>query len=323
MTFDPTEQLIREAFAEEADRAPDAREVMANLRRARPQRRYGPALVVAALAVVIVAVATFVVPEVFKRSAPPAADQPNAAVIATNVLVVGVDAKGYTDSIVLTSVGADGSVSLVSLPRDTWAQEPGGAMTKLNQVYVKSGIDQLVATVRDLTGITAEHYAVVDMAAVAALSNAVGGVPVCLKAATSDPVTGADFPAGEQVVTGETALAFLRQRHGMPGSDFDRTARLRAFLGSLAVKLRGADMGAVVDAVRGNVHTDDALDLLGLAQDLTRATSVHSGVIPYTDPTFVTPEGGVVIGVDPAQVKEFVAAMPGTPPAGDDVPCVN
>jgi anionic cell wall polymer biosynthesis LytR-Cps2A-Psr (LCP) family protein len=177
--------------------------------------------------------------------------------------------------------------------------------------------------VRDLTGVAADHYAIVDMSAVGALTAAVGGVPVCLNAVTSDPLSGVVFPAGEQVLDGPAALAFLRQRHGLPNGDLDRMTRLQAFLHSLSTSLEGADLGAVVAAIHDHVHTDTALDLLGLAQDLAGATSVRSGTIPYSDANIETPDNGSAIGVDPAQVKEFVEALPDTPPPGDGVTCVN
>ena len=40
------------------------------------------------------------------------------------------------------------------------------------------------------------------------LTDAVGGVEVCLKEATKDEFSGVDFPAGKQTLTGATGLAF-------------------------------------------------------------------------------------------------------------------
>jgi len=326
MTEDRTEQLIRDVFTDQAARAVDPREVLDTLR-GKPRRRYGLALAAAAVVVVVAAVATFVVPEVFRRSTAtaPVGDQQSsqeAAFGPTSVLLVGTDVNGRTDTIVLTQVHAGGDVSLVSLPRDSWVQQPGAGMVRLNQVYSESGGAALMAVVRDLTGVAPAHFAAIDMRAMADLTDAVGGVPVCLKAAVQDDFSGADLPAGEQVLSGDAALAFVRQRHGLPNGDLDRIKRQQAFLQGLGTKLGDADLAALAKTVRERVKTDPDLDVLGLAQALATATSVHVGTIPILDGNHQTPEGGSVIAVDPAQVKEFVGGISSTPPASG-VPCVN
>jgi LCP family protein required for cell wall assembly len=320
MTLDRTEQLVRDVFTEEAGRAVDSREVLAAVRGRRPRRSYGLVLATAAVVVVVAAVAAFVVPEVFRRSSVPPATSRVATPV--NVLVIGTDVGGLTDTIVLVQVTGNGSVSLVSLPRDTWVSAPGG-MTRLNGIYSESGADGLVATVRDLTGVTVDQYAVVDMAAVGALATAAGGVQVCLKAATSDVTSGADFAAGQQTVSGDAALAFVRQRRGLPNGDFDRMVRQQVFLRSLATQLRDAPLQAVFDAVKDRVQHSDGFDLLGFAATLVEAKTLHVGTIPIANPDYQAPGGGSVVAVDPAAVKRFVTGLPGTPPATGDVPCVD
>ena len=325
MTYDRTEQLIRDVFTDEANRAVDPRQALAGVRSRKPRRSNAVVLAAAAVVVVVAAVATFVIPQVFKRSTPPVADQrqeQTTAVTPTNVLVVGTDVSGNTDSIVLTQVNADGSVSLISLPRDSWVASAGNQV-RLNQIYRTSGADALLAAVSDLTGVTVDHYVSFYMAAFGDLANAVGGVEVCLNSAVSDNFSGANFPAGKQVLSGDAALAFVRQRHNLPNGDLDRIVRLQAFLQSLAGKVKGTDLTKVVDAFQGKVKTDPNLDLLGLAQDLANAKALRVGTIPIGDIDFHPPEGGAAVQVDPAQVKQFVTSLPSTPPATGGVPCVN
>jgi LCP family protein required for cell wall assembly len=321
---DRTEQLVRDAFAEEAARAADPREVLANVRGKRPRRSYGLVLAAAAVVVVVATVATFVVPKVFEHSSVPVAgEQTQTQAKPKNVLVVGVDEHDYTDSIILLRFNDDRSLSVVSLPRDSWVSA-GGTMTKLNQVYVESGVDTLVAAVRDLTGVAVEHWAVVDMAAVAALTNAVGGVSVCLNAATVDKYAGADFPAGKQMLNGDAALAFIRQRHGLPNGDLDRIVRLQVFLESLLGKVRGNGTQSLLDSVKGHVRTDPGLDVLGVANALAVRDELHVGTIPYGSIDLQT-EAGSAIEVYPALVKQFVANLPNTQATSSHtgVTCVN
>lgn len=327
MTEDRTEQLIRDVFTDQAARAVDSRDVLDTLRGGKPRRNYGLVLATAAVVVVVAAVATFVIPEVFRRSTPtgpipPAAEQP-AAVQPTSVLVGGLDAGGRTDTLALAQVHADGAVSLVSLPRDSWITLPEGPPLRLGQVRQLFDTDKLLDVVRDLTGVRPEHYAFVDMAAFADLADAVGGVRVCLNAPVEDRYAGIDLPAGEQVVTGDTALGFVRQRMGLPNGDFDRVKRAQVFLAGVVAKLGDADLTEVVDAVAGRLQTDPGLDLLGLAGQLAAAPSLHVGTIPVVDDAHeVVPGNGSVVAVDPAQVTEFVEGIEGTPPS-DGVPCVN
>jgi LCP family protein required for cell wall assembly len=324
MSLDRTEQLIRDAFADEAARAVDAREVLAGVRRKRP-RRNGLVLAAAAVVVVVAAVAAFVVPEVFERSAPPAADRQTPTRVEKNVLVVGMAPGDLTDSVVLTRLHQDGSVDLVSLPRDTWVRVPGNDMRRLNGVYREFGVDALLATVATLTGAPVDQYVLVGMGAIAPLTDAVGGVEVCLRAPTEDEFAGADFAAGPQVLTGDAALAFVRQRRGLPNGSLDRDVRLQVFLRSLAVELRDADESALAAALAAtgeHVRDSGDLDLLGFAVDLTQASALRVGTIPVTDTAVETPENGLAIGVDPTEVRRFVGSLPGTPPVTGDVPCV-
>ena len=71
------------------------------------------------------------------------------------------------------------------------------------------------------------------------ISEAIGGVTVCLNAAqnaTTDRdefgsgYSGIDLPKGVSVIKGAQALAFVRQRHGLPHGDLDRIKRQQYFL---------------------------------------------------------------------------------------------
>lgn len=344
MIADRTEQLIREALDAEASRAPDPRAVLAGLAGGRARRRRAP-LVVAAGVVVVAVVAAVVVPKLLERTDSSA---PAAAASEQDVLLVGLDSIGYADSIVLTHLGKDGSVSAVSLPRDSWVNVPDLGMRKLNAVYAQArataieqgqdpavaqetGARALVSTVRDLTGAGVEHYAMVDMADFAALSEAVGGVEVCLRAPTEDPRTQASFPAGKQTISGPIALAFLRQRIGLPNGDFDRIVRLQAFLRSLTAKLLADEDGltAALETFERAAHVDPELDLLGLADQLrdVRPDDVRVATVPIENSDLRTPEGASAVGLNPERVRTFVEDIATTTPPEalppGDVPCVN
>ncbi|GAB2986295.1 LCP family protein [Amycolatopsis acidiphila] len=316
-----TERLIREAFAAEADRAVDPRLVLAELerRRARPRRR--GLILVAAVAAVVAAITAVVVPQALHRSAPPVATPPATT---QNILLVGLDDGGNADSIVLGRLGGDGSASAISLPRDSWVDLPGLGMGKLGSAYARGGASTLLGAVRELTGTQADHFVLVDMAGFAKLSTAVGGVPVCLRNAVHDPFSGTSFPAGQQVLAGPAALAFLRQRHGLPNGDLDRIVRLQSFLRSLANQVvtggKLADQGFLT-TVRDSVRVDQGWNLLDLAGSLSQVHDLRVATIPVGDNGFVSQVNA--FQVDPAQVQAFVRDFTGGTGGTGTGSCVN
>ncbi len=61
----------------------------------------------------------------------------------------------------------------------------------------EAGRTMLIKVVQQFTGLKINHYAEINLIGFYLLSNAIGGMPVCLNAATKDRQSGADFPAGE------------------------------------------------------------------------------------------------------------------------------
>jgi LCP family protein required for cell wall assembly len=254
------------------------------------------------------------------------------------VLLIGLDGAAHTDSVVLARVGADGAVSAASLPRDSVVDIPGVGEGKLNSAYAQAhaaaqaegrdataaGVDALKRTVEALTGVAVDHYAAVEMSAFSALSEAVGGVPVCLKHRVEDELSGVDLPAGPQTLVGDQALAFLRQRHGLPHGDLDRIARQQAFLHSLAAKVVAADPATLPELARvaaTHLRVDPGWNLAEFAAGLT--PGVRTAIIPLGEP--VETEQGQGLSVDPAAVRAFLAGFftegaTGTPTGGFSIP---
>jgi LCP family protein required for cell wall assembly len=322
------EALIREAIAAEADLAVDSGSVLAALHEKRSSRR-GLALFAAVGVTAVAAAAVVVVPLV---SSPPSTTVDPAVVTApansTTVLLAGLDPNGHTDSVVLARIGGSGS-AVVSLPRDLWVDVPGRGMGKLNSAYVagETGEPQdLVRTVEGLTGVHVDHYAMVDMATAGRLSDVVGGVEVCLVNPARESLSGVDLPAGKSTLSGDQALAFLRQRHGLPNGDFDRVVRQQAFLRSLAAKLLDPavigskeKVGEIVNAVSAGVHTDPDWDLVGFATSLSPNTAVRTATIP-TGPEVIETTGGAALSADPTTIRQFVADFLPDRPVATSVP---
>jgi LCP family protein required for cell wall assembly len=230
-----------------------------------------------------------------------------------------------TDSMMLVHVPADGSgASFVSLPRDTYVSIPGHGSGRLNSAYGRgynvtegndaekdvAGAQLLIQTVSQFTGLQIDHFAEIDLLGFINLSTIVGGVEVNLCRATSDPNSGADFPAGVQTITGADALKFVRQRHGLPHWDLDRVVRQQVYLAGLLRNIVSSDVlldlgkqRDIVEQVGSSVTFDDGLDLFDLAAQMQN--------VQPDDITFQTIPGLVEARIDGADVLE--------PPNEDDV----
>ncbi len=248
-----------------------------------------------------------------------------------------------TDTMIVLHVPADPEkrAFAISLPRDSYVELAGGyGRHKLNSAYARAlnetgsvteGRRNLIATVTALTGLRIDHYAEINLLGFAELTNAVGGVPVCLNEPVDDRYSGANFPAGAQTLQGVDALKFVRQRHGLTNGDLDRVRRQQAFLAGLANTAFSAgtltDPGAISDLVRAltkSVVLDQGWDLAAFAQQIAAlgGDNLEFHTIPTGRINLSTPYDGSAVEVDPAEVQAFVqgllapAAPPVAPPDG-------
>lgn len=253
-----------------------------------------------------------------------------------------------TDTMILLHIPVNGKQAMaMSLPRDSDVQIPGYGKHKLNSAYVYAkndalttmrqqgvtdqvklendsnlaGRKELIKAVHDLTGVDVDHYAEVNLASFYQITNAVGGVDVCLKQAVQDDYSGANFPAGQQSIQGSAALSFVRQRHGLPNGDLDRVVRQQVFMAGMAHKILSAGtltdpgkLSALTEAITKSVILDNGWDVLGFAQQMQGLTG---GNIKFkTMPTQgfgKSSTDGDVVKVDPAEVKQFVHDFTGGP----------
>jgi hypothetical protein len=124
-----------------------------------------------------------------------------------------------------------------------------------------------VDTVNKLTGMEVDHFMMADFNAVKELSNAVGGVSVCISDAVYDPDSRLRLPKGTSQVQGEQALAFLRTRHAFgDGGDLGRIKAQQGFLSSLTRKIKDdgtlsnpAKLLNIADVITKNLTVDDGL----------------------------------------------------------------
>ncbi|MER7790312.1 LCP family protein [Streptomyces sp. NPDC097640] len=222
-----------------------------------------------------------------------------------NVLVIGSDARtggnsafgggdkddiGRSDTAFLLHIYADRKHAVaVSIPRDTLVtippcKLPDGTWTtaRTNTMFnaafsvgqtAKGNPACTLNTVEHLTGLRVDHTVVVDFKGFAGLTDVVGGVEVCLP---NDVYQGDLNPSrttrgerlfhkGEQTVSGQKALDYVRIRHGIgDGSDIGRIKRQQAFVASLIKKVKSDGLTPT--------------KLLPLAEAATKSMTVDPGL---------------------------------------------
>ncbi|WP_431933851.1 LCP family protein [Micromonospora sp. RP3T] len=259
------EDELRAAFARYEALTPSTGPVRAAIDRAvarRRRRRRRVRLAGTALAVAAVALVGFTV--VAPRPPQPtplatAAPSPPPGT-GLNVLLLGLDqadASRRADSIVLVHVPADRSrLYLVSIPRDLLVPMPDGGTDKLSATFaLGAGSGDLAAgyratrqAVTRLTGAPVDAGAVLTYQATRTLTDAVGGVPVCLPAAVRSVHTDRRFPAGCQRLDGAQAVDLLRQRYGLREAVLDRERNALRYAAGLLRQIR--EQGITSDPVR-------------------------------------------------------------------------
>lgn len=236
---------------------------------------------------------------------------------ALNILVLGADravsaeeadpagseSQGRrADTTILMHLSADRSrASLISIPRDSMVEAPAcrledGTVTEpdliqVNAAFANGGAACSIATIEAATGVPINHYVVVDYDGFTAIVEALGGVRVCLPEAVDDSFSGLDLPAGEQVVRGDQALAYVRVRKIGDGSDLGRIERQQAFLSSMVQEITSTGLLArpdrligVLDAGTKSLTTDPGLASLPALAGIARSVQA----LPAEDVSFLT-----------------------------------
>ena len=261
-------------------------------------------------------------------------------------LRAGDDVATNTDTIILIRIPNNGkSATAISIPRDSYVEAPGLDKTKINGVFgqvklermkqlvevegedpavaepkaVEAGREALIKTVADLTGVTVDHYAEIGLLGFSLITDALGGVDVCLKDAVYEPLSGADFPAGPQKLNGPQALSFIRQRHDLPRGDLDRVTRQQAVMASLAHQVISGKtlsspttLNKLEEAVQRSVVLSEGWDIMDFVTQLQKLAggNVAFATIPVLQEDGWSDDGmQSVVRVDPTQVQDWVSGL--------------
>ncbi|MEY9863936.1 LCP family protein required for cell wall assembly [Catenulispora sp. GAS73] len=218
----------------------------------------------------------------------------------------GANGTDLSDTSMLLHVSGDRKHALVvSIPRDTIVNRPpcptrdgtgtipgqDGAMFDASMSL--GGPLCTAATVEQFFGVRVDHFVRLDFNGFRKIVTYLGGVEVCVPpGGIDDPYSHLDLPAGRHVVTGDEALAFVRDRHGIgDGSDLGRIEMQKMFLTSLITKIEDSgtlsDVGKLyqlADITTSSITTDQALGSVSALLDLAGQVQ---GLKPH-DINFIT-----------------------------------
>lgn len=204
-----------------------------------------------------------------------------------NILLLGMGGEGHdgallTDTIIVASLKpSTGQVGLFSLPRDLIVRIPGHEYRKVNYANAygeqkgKPGSGAAFAShvVAEVLGAPVDYFVRVDFNGFARVIDDLGGIDVTVDVPFTDhsyPTENygyqtVSFGSGLQHFEGETALKFVRSRHGNngEGSDFARSRRQQKVLVALKEKVFSIDtllnpsaVARVLTALGNHVQTD-------------------------------------------------------------------
>ncbi|WIY82990.1 LCP family protein [Propionimicrobium sp. PCR01-08-3] len=256
---------------------------------------------------------------------PPSVEPSGDAEAPINIVLMGSDTRGdeqgRSDVLQLLHISGDRqNVYLMSIPRDSYVSIPGHGMAKVNAAYSWGGAPLAVETMEGMLGVPMDHTAIIDFEGFVKVIDAVGGVTVYNKEASS--TSSYDFPAGEITLTGDSALAYVRERYDLSGGDFSRAERQRDVIKAVLSKLTSTgvltDPGKFKEAIGvlgtnftvDSGLTNDAIFDLGWSMRDIRGDDINSFQLP-TSGVSTTEDGQSIVLVDGDKLLELQKALRG------------
>ena len=241
-----------------------------------------------------------------------------------NFVLMGSDSQDVEDQgrsdvlMVLHIPSTRKEAYLVSLPRDYWVPIPEHGTAKINAAYAYGGPALTVQTVEKLLDVPIDHTALVDFDGFVDVIDALGGVTVNNRYASSSGRF--TFPKGKVELSGDSALQFVRERKNLPAGDLSRTERQRVVIKAIVGKLisRGvltdpSTFRESVTTLGPNFTVDEALDNseivdIGLDMRLKGGNDIKSLLAPIAG-VGTSSDGQSIVNVDEAKLGQLSEAL--------------
>lgn len=237
-----------------------------------------------------------------------------------SIALFGVDNRsngdystGNSDSIMVVNINKDTKeIKVISVYRDTFLEVSNDTYRKCNFAYNHGGPEQAIAMLNANLDLDITEYVAVDFYALAAVSDALGGVTVDISKEIAEwmpayidevsQITGfksnRNVGAGTQHLDGVQTVAYCRIRYAA-GDDFSRAQRQREVLTQLATKGINSDAATVtkvVDQALGYVSTNiTPAQIMNLAADMKSYTLAGTKGFPFLRTTGIYGSAGDLV----------------------------
>lgn len=221
------------------------------------------------------------------------------------ILLMGVDSENESlsgssfngDSLILITFNPNTlSSTILSIPRDSYVPIMCFAGQRKNKITHAAwyGEDCMIDTIENFTGISIDYYVKINFKGVVKLVDTLGGVEVDVPYSFCEQDSNRKFGnntiyvnQGLQLLNGEQALAFARNRHPWPeycpaeysdyvSNDFIRGQNQQTVIRALLNKLKGINsldtvyslLDTVGESMQTNMTTSEILSLYNIAKDI-------------------------------------------------------
>jgi LCP family protein required for cell wall assembly len=244
-----------------------------------------------------------------------------------NILLLGVDDRDRenpndntrrSDTMMVASISPeDGTVNLLSLPRDTKVNIPGHkGYDKLNHAYAYGGTQLAQVTVEQFLQVPINYYVVIDWQAFIKVIDTLGGVDLYVENDMyyKDPYAdlAIEINKGYQHLDGEKSGEYVRFRSDELG-DIGRVQRQQRFLKAVGVEMLQlstiAKLPMIIGTAQQYITTDiTSVSLVKAAYGLKgiKNGSLHAEMLPGK---FATIDGLSYWVADNEQTSQLVERM--------------
>jgi LCP family protein required for cell wall assembly len=234
------------------------------------------------------------------------------------ILLMGSDQRPgagdfRTDTMILVVLKSDGSVNLVSFPRDLWVYLPGKFMERVNTPQEYGGFKLVQSTFQYNFGFTPQSYVLTNFSGFRYIIDTLGGIDVQVGQTFTDARDGS--PNGYTVHAGlvhmdsETALWYIRARKTT--SDLDRLRRAQEVILAMGKRLLSLNAltrvpelySAVYGAIVTNLTLQDVVALLQILQKVDPAKIQRYAISTDQVTSFITSVGADVLLPRPDAIR--------------------
>jgi LCP family protein required for cell wall assembly len=241
----------------------------------------------------------------------------------TTILLLGSDKRPWetgfrTDTIILLVLNpTQGTVSLLSFPRDLYVYIPGWTQDRINTAFYHGGFKTLAATLQQNFGVKPDHYVLINFRSFKQIIDSLGGLDVNVGQPLYDRIQGKGWVTIKKGLTNMDAdMALWYARSRKTTNDFARNRRQQEVLVAMFNKF--ISLGALkrlpelYKMYKKSISTDlgftDGLAMLPLVLQLVEDTGriKRYYVSPSVVWDYITPGGAMVLMPQEAEIRKIV-----------------